>query len=84
MAEPARAEAPSHSGLAALADQVLFEVHYDTVAAAIADRFALKTHYDIAALHDAYAVWIANCAAIGGGRDYVHFITAIGLLVESR
>lgn len=83
MAEAARAATPFYGGIAALADPDVFEIHYDAVAAAIAYRFALKTHYDIAELQDAYAVWIARCAATGGARDHRHFITAVGLLIET-
>ncbi len=83
MAERARVATSSWGGLTALADPTLFEIHYDGIAAAIAYRFALKTHYAIAELQDAYAVWIARCAADGGARDHRHFITVIGLLIES-
>jgi hypothetical protein len=83
VAEPARAAASAYGGIAALADEALFEIHYDAVAAAIADRFALQTHYNIAELQNAHAVWIATLAAAGGSRDHHHFIRAVGLLIAS-
>ncbi len=70
-------------GLAALADQALFEVQFDAVAAAIADRFTLKVHYAIPELHAAYQSWIAWSAAVGGNRDYRHFIAIVANLIES-
>jgi hypothetical protein len=82
MAEPARAAA-TFGGLAELTDQARFEVTYDAVAASLADRFTLQTHYNIAEMQDAYAVWIAKCAATGGDLDYRHFISVIALLIES-
>jgi hypothetical protein len=83
MAEPAPRADAAFGSLAALTDQPQFEVHYDAVAASLADRFTLQTHYNIAELQDAYAIWIAKCAAAGGERDHRHFITVIGLLIES-
>jgi hypothetical protein len=83
MADPAPVSDAAFGRLAALADQSQFEIHYDAVASALADRFTLQTHYNVAELQDAYAIWIARCAAAGGERDYRHFIAAIGLLIES-
>jgi len=83
MADPAPQSETGFGRLAGLADQAEFEIRYDAVASAIADRFALQTHYNIAEMQDAYAVWIAKCAATGGDRDYRHFIAAIALLIES-
>lgn len=83
MAEPAANTDGDFGKLAALTDQAQFEIRYDAVAASLADRFTLQTHYNIAELQDAYAIWIAKCAAAGGERDYHRFIATIGLLIES-
>lgn len=83
MARAAAAKpAQAFGGLAALADQALFEVQYDAVAAAIAGRFTLKVHYAIPELHGAYASWIGRSAAAGGGRDYRHFIAIVANLID--
>ena len=75
--------AEAFGGLAALADQALFEVQYDAVAAAIADRFTLKVHYAIPELARRLRSWIARSAAVGGSRDYRHFIAIVANLIES-
>lgn len=73
----------SSGGLETVADQALFAVQYDAVAAQMADRYSLKIHYNLPALEAAYRSWIKACAAAEGNRDHRHFITAVGLLIES-
>lgn len=74
--------APAFAGLAALADQALFEVKYDAVAAAVADRFALRVDYNIPELQAAYGAWIERAANASGGRDGSHFVAIVGVLIE--
>jgi hypothetical protein len=82
VAEPIGIDAATPSGLAALAEQALFERHYDAVATVIAARFSLKVHYALAGLRAAFAAWIARSAARPRAPDHRHFIAVIALLVE--
>jgi len=75
--------APAFAGLAALADQALFEVEYDAVVAAIADRFTLSARCNVPELQAAYLAWIERSAGTSGSRDEHHFIAIIGVLIES-